>query len=160
MKTRSIFTAAVSSIALLVAAAHAGHTGTGVEPAARPATADESRPKTGKPMLEKGMTAETILQLVGKPAEIAPVAAGEGKAEMWTYRRLIDTKHLLDATTVETIPVFLRATAAEGNVMGTATRPIYNLKHITTYQVTALLMYEGRLVIARQWQERSQSYDN
>jgi len=83
--------------------------------------AEEIPSKPAKPVLEKGMPAETILKLVGKPTEITPLTSSGGKAETWTYRRVVDTQHLLDATTVETIPVFVRASATEGNVMGTAT---------------------------------------
>ncbi len=154
MKALSLFGLVASSIAVLAQA------GIAADNAAGAATAGESRTKDGKPVLDKGMTAETILRLVGKPDEIVPVAVSDGKAEKWIYRRFMGTEHLLDATTEETIPVFLRANLAEGNVMGTATRPIFNLKHVTKFQMTALLMYEGELVVAKQWQEVSQSYDN
>lgn len=157
MKARTFPALIVSIAAVLLGSAGAL---AGVESPVRADSANDSRAKTGKPALEKGMTAETILQLIGKPQEIAPRASPEGKAETWTYRRILETKHLLVASAVETIPVFLRASPTEGNVMGTATRPIYNFKHITTYQVTALLMFDGKLVVAKQWREQEQSYDN
>ena len=158
MTSRSILTLIVASVTLLVVPAQARIFGTDSAPG--PAAPEESRPKAGKPVLDRGMTAQTILQLVGKPEEIVPVGPGEAKGEKWIYRRVVETRHVLDSVTQETIPVFLRANPMEGNVMGTATRPLFSLKHITTYQVTALLMVEGKLVVARQWQEQSQSYDN
>ncbi|WP_069960552.1 hypothetical protein [Lacunisphaera limnophila] len=127
-------------------------------------TSSEPAPAPGakkKRMLEKGMEADTVELLYGKPAEIKPMETPDAttKAEQWIYRRKVSEKTIQTADTQSTIPTFGRADAGGVSIVDV---PIvtYRLKHLTTYQVTALLMVNGRLEVAKQWQEVDSAYVN
>jgi hypothetical protein len=110
-----------------------------------------------KPVLEKGMPAEVILQLVGKPDEISPLKSGESQAETWIYRRKIGQTVHQTANTQKTIPAMTGFTAS-GPTIGQAIVPDYRLKYVRAYQVTALLMVDGRLQLGRQWVARDEQF--
>ena len=113
--------------------------------------------KKARPALTKGMSAEEVRGIVGQPTEVEAIKTDEGKAEKWTYRREVDHTVIQTANTERTIPAFTGHNA-DGPVIGTAIVPDYRLKHVYTYQVTSLLMFEGRLVVAKQWLEREESF--
>jgi hypothetical protein len=131
------------------------------DPAALPGSARPAADPAKSPrrMLEKGMPGETIIQLIGRPVEIAPLVHDEVIAEKWTYRRLVDERTVQEAATDYTIPAFIGFTAS-GPEIGTATQLGFHLKHVKTYQVTSLLMVDGKLVVAKQWREENQTYVN
>ena len=110
-----------------------------------------------KRALERGMSAEEIIQAIGQPASVVPMETAEGKAETWTYRRLLDTRVYQSADGVTSVPAFIGMTAT-GPMIGEAFAPEYRLKHRKTYQVTSLLMFDGKLVVAKQWREADESY--
>jgi hypothetical protein len=103
------------------------------------------------------MSGDLIVQLIGKPASVAPLKTAEGNAETWTYRRLVDTQVYQSADAQTTIPTFMGFTA-DGPMIADSVIPVYRLKHQKLYQVTSLLMFDGKLVVAKQWRERSESY--
>lgn len=41
--------------------------------------------------LKKGLTAKAVLELLGKPQEVRPMKAPDGKAEVWVYTRELGT---------------------------------------------------------------------
>ncbi len=110
-----------------------------------------------KPVLEKGMPAAMIIQLVGKPDEISPLKSSEGQAETWIYRRKIGQTVHQTANTQKTIPAMTGFTAS-GPTIGQAIVPDYRLKYVRAYQVTALLMLDGRLQLGRQWVSRDEQF--
>ncbi len=112
-----------------------------------------------KPVLEKGMPAAMIIQLVGQPDEISPLKSGEGKAETWIYRRKVGQTVHQTANTETTIPALTGFTAS-GPTIGSAIVPDYRLKYVCAYQVTALLMVDGRLQLGRQWFARDEQFAN
>ena len=125
--------------------------------APNPAPASVATP--GKPALDKGMTGEEIVALIGKPAEVKPMTVGDGKAEVWTYRRLVRTDVRQVATQMESVPIEA-GVSREGKMYETSVQqPVYKLEHIQVYQVTALLMFEGKLVRAKQWQEKTSTFN-
>lgn len=110
-----------------------------------------------KPILDKGMTAEQVRQAIGAPLAIKPMEAPAGsKAEMWIYRRVAGETTRPAAVTMKSQPTFV-GNEYENPVMD---RPVmdYQLERVTTYQVTALLMVDGKLELARQWKESQRSY--
>jgi len=129
------------------------------EPAVAADAPVASQGKAAKPGLEKGMSAETIVRLIGKPQEITPLTLSESKAEKWIYRRRLSERTVQEAATTHTIPAYL-GFSASGPSIGTSVELDFRLKHITTYQVTSLLMIDGKLFLAKQWQEQSQSFDS
>ncbi len=110
-----------------------------------------------KPVLEKGMPAAMIIQLVGKPHEISPIKSGETNAETWIYRRKIGQTVHQTANTQKTIPA-LTGFTANGPTIGQAIVPDYRLKYVCAYQITALLMVDGRLELGRQWVSRDEQF--
>jgi len=125
---------------------------------APPGAAPAPAPKpAGKPALDKGMTAEAVIALIGKPQDVRPMTVAEGKAEVWTYRRLIDEQIRQNAASVAMIPIYMGP--GMGGHMGTTPDPEFHLEHVKTYQVTTLLMFGGKLVLARQWREQSRSFE-
>jgi hypothetical protein len=103
-----------------------------------------------KPALELGMTPEQILAAIGKPQEVKPMPTAEGKAEVWTYRRVLHREVVQVAASTRDVPVYLGVYSSE---LGTAKEFIYNQVRRTKYQVTALLVFEGQLTSAKQWVE-------
>lgn len=104
--------------------------------------------------LEVGMTAQEVQGLVGKPVEIKPIEGSEGKAETWIYRRQIGKN-----TTQDTIPSGFSSGALPASLLGTSGPVEYRTKITTNYQVTSLLMFEGKLVKAKQSVSQVVSFD-
>lgn len=112
-----------------------------------------------KPVIEKGMNADMIVQLIGRPDEVSPLKADAGKAETWIYRRKVGQTVHQTANTQAFIPAMTGFTAG-GMTLGKALVPDYRLKHVEAYQVTALLMVDGKLQLARQWFARDEQFAN
>jgi len=117
--------------------------------------------KSDRQPLEKGMRADVVRQLVGDPAEIHPIKAPEGSAEKWIYRRVVDTRTRL--VNIGEGMVSCHYESPEFTDMPFARRvgiPITRMERTTIYQVTALLMCDNQLVVARQWKEAKACYEN
>lgn len=104
------------------------------------------------PVIKQGMTSEVVLATVGKPAEVRPMQSPEGQAEVWTYRRVFrrDTSQI--ATGVEEIPAFVGTNGPPGWTK----QVTHSIRTVTIYQVTSLLMFNGQVLTAKQWLERSE----
>jgi len=106
------------------------------------------------------MDAETVRLIAGIPAEIQPVKAPEGVAEKWIYRRMVG-QHTRQVDVGEGA-VNCHYESPEFTDMAFSRRvgiPIRRIEKTTVYQVTALLMYNQKLVVARQWKEATTSYE-
>ena len=112
-----------------------------------------------KPVLEKGMDGPTIIQCYGKPNEIQPIKNSDTSAEKWIYRRKVAQTVLQTANTQTSIPAFVGFNAS-GPVIDQIAVPDYRLKYIEAYQVTALLMIDGKLHVGRQWVEQEEKFAN
>jgi hypothetical protein len=115
------------------------------------------QPAKAKPVLDKGMDAATIIQLVGKPDEITPLKSENSRAETWIYRRKTGQTIQQTANTQTFIPAMVGFDAG-GMVLGKALVPEYRLKYIRDYQVTALLMVDGKLQLGRQWAAQDEQF--
>jgi len=112
-----------------------------------------------KPALAKGMEGTVIRQLIGQPDEIRDLKSPEVKAEKWIYRRKVTEGTYQTANMQTTIPAMVWG-GDSGMKLGEAIVPDYRLKFYRVYQVTALLMVEGKLEHGRQWTEREESFAN
>jgi hypothetical protein len=127
------------------------------------ASAAETKTKSGgpisstQPMLEKGMSADAILKIYGKPDDITPLKSSDLKAEKWTYRRILKQGVIQTADTQRTVTTF-GGFGSGGTQMADAVEPDYRLKYVKIYQVTSLLMVDGKLTLGKQWVERSEAY--
>jgi hypothetical protein len=117
-------------------------------------TASQKARKATTP-LDIGMTTEEILAAVGKPQEVKPMAKHEGKAEVWTYRRVIGHDVAQIASGTRDVPAFV----GDVHNLGTMKEIIYTPVRRTKYRVTALLIYEGRLTSAKQWVETKEDFE-
>jgi hypothetical protein len=129
-----------------------------------PATATNMKTQSGIPapaakiVLQKGMSAETIMQHYGQPYEVTPIAAEPVKAEKWTYRRMSDSRIVQTANTERRVQSFIGLNNGGKSTIGDVIIPDYRLKLLRTYQVTNLLLIDGKLELGRQWQERSEQF--
>ena len=105
------------------------------------------------------MSAETILSIIGKPAEVKPMPSPDGKAEMWIYRQQAGQKSVQVVVGEREVPAFTGVGQPGNDSVGTRKELIYGQKLVTVYRVTSLLMFNGQLALARQTQEQSDSYD-
>lgn len=155
MKPRMVLACAAGTAALVLSGAVMA-----AEASAPAAAGSAGATKAGapaKPVLDKGMTAEQVRRAIGAPLAIKPMEAPAGsKAETWIYRRQIGTTMRQAAVTMKTQPMYI----GPGFQNTVEDRPVmdYQLEQITTYQVTALLMVDDHLVLARQWKETQRSY--
>jgi hypothetical protein len=135
------------------------------------ASAESSKEATPAPdkaaakklVLEKGTAAADIRKAYGTPYKILPLDTAEKslKAETWIYRRkageTVTQEHLSDS--VETYNFTVNSTNGNGSVQSVKiSTPVLKSKRVTTYQVTSLLIIDGRLEIAKVQQEREESY--
>jgi hypothetical protein len=136
------------------ATADNGAKAAGAAPAASP---NVSVAKGGLPVLKTGITSDEVVALVGKPLEVKAQPAPEGKAEIWSYRRLVDEQQRQVATSVNIVGAYNPITDA-----GPSQSPElqFTQVHIRTYQVTELLIFNDKLVTAKQWNEQKTTYDN
>ncbi len=116
-----------------------------------------------KLVLEKGTSADNILKAYGTPYKVLPLDSADKslKAETWVYRRkageTVTQEHLSDS--VETYNFTVNSTNGNGSVQSVKiSTPVLKSKRVTTYQVTSLLIIDGRLEIAKVQQEREESY--
>jgi hypothetical protein len=129
-----------------------------LQPLALAADTAAPAPARSKPRLEKGMSAEEIRQLLGRPNDIAKVKSPDDNAERWTYRRKIGQTV---EQTANTRTFVLAMTGVNGDLapqIGPVPVPEYRLKYIAAYQVTALLIVDGKLEFGRQWYERDERF--
>lgn len=145
MKTRSTIATALAALLLLA--------GSSTLSAA-------TAPAKAKPVLEIGMDADTIIRLYGKPAEIQPLSNADTKAEKWIYRRKAREYTAQDASGVTMIPAFIGISGSGAPMIADTPILDYKIKYITVYQVTALLLVDGKLTLGKQWQEKEEKYTN
>jgi hypothetical protein len=153
MKISSIPVVAVGAALMSTGLALASDSNAKVGVPAAPAAENAGSGRT-PPALEAGMTAEAVQRVVGKPAEIKPIEAPEGKAETWIYRRQIGKQ-----TTLESTPGNSGSSALVEGALATAAPIEYRTKTTTSYQVTSLLMFDGKLIKAKQSVSQVVSYD-
>ncbi len=116
-----------------------------------------AQPAKIKPVLDKGMEATQIVRLVGEPDEINPMKSDAAKAETWIYRRKTSQTIKQTANTQAYIPAMVGFDSG-GMIIGQALVPEYRLKYIRSYQVTALLLVDGKLHLGRQWTEEDEQF--
>ncbi|HUG12112.1 MAG TPA: hypothetical protein VMM36_13925 [Opitutaceae bacterium] len=114
----------------------------------------------GKPAIAKGMSAAMIRQLIGEPLEVKKMAAEGARAESWIYRRNAGIEVTQEAVFLEEVYAFVGLGYGDKDNIGLVKVPALRLKHTTVTQVTALLLVEDTLMVARQWHESDVRFDN
>lgn len=106
------------------------------------------------PVLVKGMKAEEVLRLVGKPAHIRKMES-ELPAEVWEYNRQLPSVTSLNGTTTQSVPTANPLTGAPGTMSGINYRP----ETIEREQHSELLMVNGELVSSKQYITEKHSFN-
>lgn len=145
MKTRGLI--AILSVLALV----------GSVSAAAPA-AEKPADTAVKKTLQKGMTAEAVIELLGKPLQVKPMNSPEGKAEIWVYRRLANKWTTQTAATTDTVMLY-SGLGLDHDGIRPVTVPSLRTERVRVYQVTSLLMFNGTLIEARQRYEKEREID-
>jgi hypothetical protein len=117
-----------------------------------------NQPSSPKPTLQRGMTAEAITKLLGKPVEVRAMPSPEGKAEVWTYRRVADRLTRPVVAQVENTPAFV-GVGVQNEGIGSVASPVYRMQSTVVYQITWVLMLNGKMVTAKQGREQESSYE-
>jgi hypothetical protein len=111
------------------------------------------------PVLKVGSTTDEIIAQVGKPLEVAPMKTASGTAESWIYRRVLDqqTKQVAEASRGAAV-----VEPAHGIVSAGVEMPEteYHTEYVTTYQITELLIFNGKLAASKQHVETRESINN
>jgi hypothetical protein len=124
-----------------------------------PLTADTT-PARVKPVLKIGMDADTIVSLYGKPAEIQLMDTADLRAEKWIYRRKAREYTTQDASDVAMIPAYIGNGGTGTPIIDETPILQFRIKRITVYQVTALLLVDGKLRLGKQWHEQEEKFTN
>lgn len=116
--------------------------------------------KDKKKMIEKGMTGDQITELFGKPKEIKAVESPDPtlKVEQWIYRRQVRQVSVQVPVGTHTVPSY-SGFSGPGAAMTEAVETDYRQQLVTVYQVTALLMVNGKLQTAKQWNEQDEKQE-
>lgn len=116
--------------------------------------------KPAKPSVQKGMTADAVVAIIGRPMEIKPVVTEAGTGESWIYRRVARRVTNPVAPTVEKVPMWggPGVNPAGGEIIDVNV-PFQRLERITVYQMTALLFVDGKVVASKQWAEQERTFD-
>lgn len=109
--------------------------------------------------LDKGMAADAITAKLGKPERVEKLKPETANAEKWTYRQLVGHRVTQEATGATQEPAFIGTGGQGANDLGSRTVLTYQTKDIETYRVTALLMVNGKLELAKQWLEEKVRYN-
>ena len=159
MKTRSHLTvlALVAGFTCGPVVSAADHEIAAATPAT-PSTEKSAKNPHGWPVLKKGMPADEVIRSIGKPESIKPMQTPEGKAEVWIYRRVANSVSRQAAVTTESVPAF-NGIGVGNDSSGSVTIPSYRMEHITVYQVSSLLMFDGKLVTATQKVEQESHFE-
>jgi hypothetical protein len=102
--------------------------------------------------LNQGMTAEEVIQRIGRPAEIRKIKA-DIPAEVWIYYRDLGSEYTMIASTTHSIPIQNFATGTMTSTPELDFRP----ERIDTTQHTELLMINGKLTSYKQFAQKKRS---
>ena len=115
--------------------------------------------KPAKRMLEKGMTADAVVKMIGQPKEVKELPSKDGKAETWIYRKQVGIRNIDIPNGQREVPVFMGMLSSGADSMKMTTEILYIKRRIAVYQVTSLLMFNGQLVLAKQTLEESENFE-
>jgi len=108
------------------------------------------------PKLEKDMSAEVVRQKLGAPAEIKPMDAPTGKAEVWIYHFEKSVGMTQVATGTVDIPTF--GTGMTGAVTTSAPALTYSMADKKSVVTLSLLMFNDRLTAQKAMVESRLDY--
>lgn len=123
-------------------------------------TSIETRSSTlARPVVHLGMTAAEITKLIGRPDKVESIDTPVGKGENWLFRRLAKEWTQETAASMRMEPAFVGLGISNDGIRDVA-RPAFDLERVSIYQVSSLLLVDGRLVAAKQWSEKERRFQN
>lgn len=128
--------------------------------AASPDKADKPAvdPRSPELALKAEMPASAVRELMGKPEEIKPIKAPEGKAEVWVYTRSVSNRmERVGFPSAEVVTIVIGSDGQPHNQ--TTPGPIqYHEVYYVTEKTLELLMFNDRFVTAKISQAESQEF--
>ena len=112
-------------------------------PGAKSAAVAPENPEAG---LKQAMAAEAVRQIMGKPDEIRPMKAPNGKAEIWAYKRTVGER--VERVEIGSIPVTTTVYGADGKAhdQNVGETIQYGDLHIVTEELVEVLMFNDHYV--------------
>lgn len=144
MKTRALFLS-ISLFSLLVQSVNAASPAASKNPNAnsQPVAASAENPEA---TLKPAMLSDVILKITGKPSEIRPMKAPDGKAEIWVYRR--ETNPREGRIQIGSTPIIISVQESDGIIRKytVSEKAQFGDVHYFTAEMVELLMFNDQYV--------------
>ncbi len=123
---------------------------------AKPAATSAANPES---TLKQGMPAAVVRQIMGQPAEVTPMKAKDGKAEIWVYKR--NTNVRVERVPVGSTPITVTSFGSDGKAhqqtVGEEVR--YGDLYKATEETIQLLMFNDQYVTLKTSSRQVQHYN-
>jgi outer membrane protein assembly factor BamE (lipoprotein component of BamABCDE complex) len=96
--------------------------------------------------LKKGMSAREVEQLLGKPAEIKPMNAPSGKAEVWIYRERKGEVSKQIQVGSKPITIMVKGPDGVDRQQVISEEIIYKMQNDITEETLSLLIFNGQFI--------------
>lgn len=143
MSLRPIALISAAMIALLAACIETSTSppSPGANPGAVPAAVASNGPEKS---LKRGMTADAVKAIMGSPAEIKPMKAPTGTAEIWVYHRTTTGQVNEIQVGTNSTPISTINSNGQTTVLRTIDQPIFQQQTEFIDESIYLLMFDGR----------------
>ncbi len=113
-------------------------------PGPETSAAEPVAPTLGVSRLQRGMTADEVRALLGKPDQAAMTPTREGMAQLWTYRRRVLRLNQVAASTIA-VPVYKGPGMGDANNIGTIDKPTDSNEHVILMQTIKVMLLDGKV---------------
>ena len=99
--------------------------------------------------LKQGMPAEAVLKLLGRPDQIKPIKAPEGKAESWVYSREIRQRvEQFNAVSPDIVTSTVDANGVVRQITSPGRVETHEIRYVTV-ETTEVLMFNDHFVVQK-----------
>jgi len=149
---------ASGALALLFSPAYASSTTNAPKAEATNASPRPATAEAPENALKRAMAVADVKRIMGEPAEVKPMAAPTGKAEIWVYRRKIGDSWVQIQTASK--PIVISSTDSNGLLHQTTIgeEPIFTNEHRVTEDVVSLLMFNDHFLERKVTREIHRNY--
>ena len=156
MKIRLHFLPAACVAFLFVGAGAAASFAADKVPVADKPAPPQDGPEAG---LKQAMTADAVRQIMGKPDEIKPVKAPNGKVEIWTFTRQVNQR--VDRVPIGAVPIMTTTYDSNGKAHEQKAGETiqYADVRITTVETVEVLMFNDHYVTNKISRQDVKRYD-
>ncbi len=156
MKSPRLFLSASFVLLALTGAAAAPASPAKTPAEAKPAATPAANPES---TLKQGMPAEVVRQIMGQPAEVTPMKAKDGKAEIWVYKRSTNVR--VERVPVGSTPVTVTSFGSDGKAheQTIGEKVQYGDLYKATEETIQLLMFNDQYVTQKTSSREVQHYN-